>query len=88
MSMSNRPVAGMTTRKHLCFDRLLEEKPGWAARYRLLGAALVVVGSAVLSLPREPYAFALQAVFFMLVFAWTLWPLSAARFPAPCRARR
>ena len=88
MSTSNRPVAGKTARKHLCFDRLLEEKPGWAARYRLLGAALVVVGSAVLSLPREPYAFALQAVFFMHVFACTLWPLSAARFPAPCRARR
>lgn len=86
--MSNRPVAGKTARKHLCFDRLLEEKPGWVVRYRLLGAALVVVGAAVLSLPREPYAFALQAVFFLLPFAWTLWPLSAARYPAPCRARR
>jgi hypothetical protein len=86
--MSKRSAAANTGRKHLCFGRLLDEQPHWALRFWLLGAALVLTGSAVLSLTASPLVLALQALFFAALFAWAVWPLFAARYPSPCRRQR
>ncbi|QFI63718.1 hypothetical protein D0Y83_10935 [Qipengyuania flava] len=86
--MSMRSATGNTGRKHLCFDRLLDEQPYWALRFWLLGAALVLAGSAVISLTAKPLVLPLQALFFAALFAWAVWPLFAARYPSPCRRQR
>lgn len=86
--MSERSPVANTGRKHLCFDRLLDEQPHWALRFWLLGAALVLAGSVVFSLTATPLVLVLQALFFAALFTWAVWPLFAARYPAPCRRQR
>lgn len=71
--MSMRSATGNTGRKHLCFDRLLDEQPYWALCFWLLGAALVLAGSAVISLTATPLVLPLQALFFAALFAWAVW---------------
>lgn len=65
----------------LCVDCLKRENPGWLKRYRMGSVALLLYGAAVFLLPDSLAAFALQGLFFAVVFPWIVWPLLAASRP-------
>lgn len=65
----------------LCVDCLLREKPEWLTRYQRGSLLLALFGLGVFSLPDTLVATALQALFFVIMFPWTIWPLVAAQRP-------
>ncbi len=66
---------------HLCFDCLLREDPKWGHRYRMVWLLIAIWGGGAFALPFGSIAIAAQALFFLVAFGWSVWPLLAARRP-------
>lgn len=62
----------------LCFDCVLRERPRWLERYAVGWYVLLLYGAAAFATLNGKQGYWAQAIFFLVLFPWIVWPLVAA----------